>query len=125
MAALANHCLIDGEVTLLMDFKNAFNACNRNLHIKLAASFVPEIAPLAYWLYADETELFLSNGEVLTSSEGVHQGCGLTNLLFAVLMQYLVSRIPSENVSAKGSYWDDAFSKSRPLAALKILKAII
>ena len=125
MAALAKQCLLDNEVILLMDFKNAFNACNRNLHIKLAASFLPEIAPLVYWLYADETELFLSNGEVLTSSEGVHQGCGLANLLFALLMQYVVSRIPTENVSAKGSYWDDAFSKSSPAAALRVLKAIM
>ena len=69
---MTKQCLIDSEVILLMDFKNAFNACNRNLLIKLAASFIPEIAPLVYWLYADETELFLSNGEVLTSSEGVY-----------------------------------------------------
>ena len=124
MSALAKQCMKDGEVILLKDFSNAFNASNRNLLIKLAASFLPEIAPLAYWLYADETELFVSNGEVLNSSEGVHQGCGLANLLFALLMQYVVTRIPSDGVSCKGSYWDDAFTKSTPTAALKVLQSL-
>ena len=59
MRALAKQCMIDGDVIILIDFANAFNSCNRNLLIKLVVTFVPEIAPLAYWLYAEETELFL------------------------------------------------------------------
>ena len=76
MRALAKQCEEDGDVILILDFSNAFNACNRNLLVKLAAAHTPEIAPLVYWLYAEETELFASNGETITSSEGVHQGCG-------------------------------------------------
>ena len=124
MRALAKRCKVDLEVILIMDFKNAFNACNRSLLIKLAATFVPEIAHLAYWLYAEETELFISNGETLISSEGVHQGCGLANLLFALLMQYIMRRIPLEGVSAKGSYWDDAYVKSTPSGAVRTVLAI-
>ena len=74
MRALAQRCVKYGHVILLIDFKNAFNACSRSLLIKLAATFLLEIAPLAYWLYAEETELFISNCETLISSEGVHQG---------------------------------------------------
>ena len=83
MRALSQKCMEDGDVILLIDFVNAFNACSRSLMIKLAATFVPEIAHLIYWLYAEETELLVSNGETLISSEGVHQGCGPANLLFA------------------------------------------
>ena len=59
MRALAQRCTKDGHVILLIDFNNAFNACSRSLLMKLAATFLPEIAPLAYWLYAEETELFV------------------------------------------------------------------
>ena len=41
MRALANQCKEDGDVILILDFSNAFNACNRNLLIKLAATFIP------------------------------------------------------------------------------------
>ena len=124
MRALARKCIEDGQVILLIDFSNAFNACNRNLLMKLAAAAMPEISSLVYWLYAEETELFLSNGEKLISSEGVHKGCGLANLLFALLMRYVMKHIPNKGVSAKGSYWDDAFTKSTPTAALSIFKAV-
>ena len=80
--AQANMCKEDGEVILIIDFSNAFNSCNRNLLMKLAATFIPEIAHL---LYASETEVFVSNGEKIMSSEGVHQGCGFSNILFVLL----------------------------------------
>ena len=101
MRSLANQCKIDGDVILIMDFANAFNSCNRNLLIKLVATFIPEIAIMAHWLYAEETELFVQNGDTLISSEGVHQGCGLANILFALLMKYVMRHIPKEGVAAK------------------------
>ena len=125
MRALAEQCKEDLDVIVVLDFANAFNSCNRNLLIKLAVTAIPEIAPLAYWLYAEETELFLSNGSTLISSEGVHQGCGLANLLFALIMRFIMRHLPSEGVSAKGSYWDDGFTKSTPAAALEVFKAIL
>ena len=90
MRALAKKCLRDGDVILLVDFANAFNACNRNLLIKLISAYLPELAPLAFWLYAEEADLHLDNGETLTSSEGGQQGCGLMNLLFSLLMKYIL-----------------------------------
>ena len=101
MRALANKCKTDREVIVVLDFANALNSCKRNLLIKLAVTAIPEIAPLAYWLYAEETELCLSNGSTLTSSEGVHQGCGLANLLFALIMRFIMRHFPSTGVSAK------------------------
>ena len=50
---------------MLIDFANAFNSCNRSLLIKHVVATVPEIA---FWLYADETELFLFNDD----TEGLH-----------------------------------------------------
>ena len=40
-------------------------------------------------------------------------------------MKYVMRHIPKEGVSAKGSYWDDAFTKSTPEAALEVVKVII
>ena len=39
-------------------------------------------------------------------------------------MKYIIIRLPSKRVSAKGSYWDDAFAKASPAAALEVVKAI-
>ena len=124
MRALANMCKEDGDVILIIDFTNAFNSCNRNLLIKLAATYIPELAHLIFWLYANETEVLVSNGEKIISSEGVHQGCGFSNILFVLLMRYIMRHIPREGVKAKGSYLDDAFTKSKPAAVVQILKTI-
>ena len=113
MRALANQCELDGEVILIIDFANAFNSCNRNLLIKLAATYIPEIAHLIFWLYAEETELYVSNGDTITSSEGVHQGCGFSNLLFVLLMRYVMRHVPSAGLSAKGSYLDMMHLRNR------------
>ena len=124
MRALANQCKEDGEAILIIDFANAFNACNRNLLVKLAVTFIPELAPFIFWLYAEETELFVSNGEEIKSSEGVHQGCGLSNLLFVLLMRYILRHVPNHSVSAKGSYLDEAFTKTKPSNVVEILKTL-
>ena len=93
--------------------------------MRLAVTAIPEMAPLAYWLYSEETELFLSTGSTLISSEGVHQGCGLANLLFALIMKFIMRHLPPEEVSVKGSYSDDGFTKSTTAAALRIFKTIV
>ena len=120
MRALANQCEIDGEVILIIDFTNAFNACNRNLILKLAATFIPEIAHLIFWLYARDMELYLSTEKTVTSSEGVHKVCGFSNMLFVVLMRWVMQRIPKQGVSATESYLDDLFTKSTPAAEAQI-----
>ena len=48
MRALAKMCLQDGDVILIVDFANAFNACNRNLLIKLVSTYIPEVATLVF-----------------------------------------------------------------------------
>ena len=125
MRALANQCKSDGEVILIYDFRNAFNSCSRNLLVLLSVTCIPDIAHFVHWLYAEESELFSSTGETIISSEGVHQGCGLSNLLFILLMRYVMRHLPVSGLSAKGSYLDDAFTKSSPRAALESIKAIL
>ena len=39
-------------------------------------------------------------------------------------MKYVMGHIPKEGVSAKGSYWDDAFTKSTPAAVVKVISVI-
>ena len=124
MRALANLCKEDGDVILILDFSNAFNSCNRNLLIKLAVTYIPEIAHLIHWLYTNESTLYLSNGEEIISSEGVHQGCGFSNILFVLLMKHVMRHVPRKGLSAKGSYLDDAFVKAKPSVALKAFRII-
>ena len=73
------------------------------------STFLPEVATLAYWLYAEEADLHLSNGDKLLSSEGGQQGCGLMNLLFALIMKYVMECIEVKGIRNKGAYWDDLF----------------
>ena len=76
---------------------------------------------MAFWLYAEEAELHLDNGETLTSSEGGQQGCGLMNLLFSLLMKYILRQVQKEGVDTKGAYWDDMYLKASPRAAAKTM----
>ena len=124
MRALSKLCMEDGDVILIVDFANAFNSCNRNLLIKLVSTHIPEVATLAFWLYAEEAELYLDNGDTLVSSEGGQQGCGLMNLLFALLMKWIMRQIQKEGVDVKGAYWDDAWVKATPRAAAKTLEIL-
>ena len=39
-------------------------------------------------------------------------------------MQYVLRRIPTGGLSAKGCYWDDEFTKSSPAAAVDIILAM-
>ena len=84
---LSEMCIRDGEVIIIIDYSNAFNACNRSTLIKLVANHLPELATFAYWLYSEEAELVLSNGQSILSSEVGQQGCGLINLLVAMHME--------------------------------------
>ena len=69
--------------------------------MKLVSTHFPEVATLAFWLYAEEAELHLDNGDMLVSSEGGQQGCGLMNLLFALLMKWILRQVQKEGVNVK------------------------
>ena len=84
---LSEMCIRDGKEIIIIDYSNAFNACNRSTLIKLVANHLPELATFAYWLYSEEAELVLSNGQSILSSEVGQQGCGLINLLVALHME--------------------------------------
>ena len=124
MRELAKRAMLDGGVILLVDFADALNAWNGNLLIKLVSTFLPEVATLAYWLYAEEADLHLSNGDKLLSSEGGQQGCGLMNLLFALIMKYVMKRIEVKGIRNKGAYWDDLFVKGNIEAVADVLSIL-
>ena len=75
MRKLAEGAEQNGWVTLLLDFANAFNTVDRNLMLKLAAAWCPELVNLTYWLYRLEPHLVTSCGDIVRSSTGTQQGC--------------------------------------------------
>ena len=62
LRALIPQCEKEGLVTLLLDFRNAYNTTDRNLMLRLAASDLPEIAKLSQWLYQNESDLVTASG---------------------------------------------------------------
>ena len=58
------------------------------------------------------------------SSEGGQQGCGLINLLFALIMKYVMKRIEVKGIRNKGAYWDDLFVKGNIEAVADVLSML-
>ena len=108
MRKLVEQCKESGEVIMVLDFKNAFNSCDRNLMLQLVAAHVPELARLVQWLYQNESHLVTSRGDTVLSSSGTQQGCALSNILFALVMQYLHLNTGSLGLRRDMCYWDDA-----------------
>ena len=120
---LANQCITTGEVILILDFSNAFNAANREMMLTLTCLFLPELAKLAFWLYAEESNLVTSRGDNVLSSTGAQQGCHLANMLFALIIKKIAEKIKS--VKTKAFYWDDSYLKGTPEEVTEALETII
>ena len=68
-------CEETGECIFLLDYRNAFNSTDRNLMLKMAGAFAPEVLNLAYFLYSGVPTLMTENGNILRSETGAQQGC--------------------------------------------------
>ena len=48
MRAMIEQCKKMGEVIMVLDYKNAFNSCDRNMMLQLVAAHVPKLALLVH-----------------------------------------------------------------------------
>jgi hypothetical protein len=71
-----------GDVTLQLDFRNAFNSVSRTALLQAVASRAPRLLPFAAWTYRSHGPLVVrgapADAPPLTSQSGVRQGdpCG-------------------------------------------------
>jgi hypothetical protein len=71
-----------------LDLQNAFNSMRRKVMWKGIQEFAPELIHWYMWAYGEESELRLSNGELVgTSATGCRQGDPLSPLCFSVGLQ--------------------------------------
>jgi hypothetical protein len=95
-------------VLLQLDFKNAFNACNRSLIIEQTRLRAPQLSHWVELLYTSEATLQVSESVHLLSREGVQQGDTLAPLLFSLVAQPLAENVGEvPGVSWNAWYLDD------------------
>ena len=92
--------------------------------LKLCRVHCPEIAGLAYWLYERESDLLTREGTTLKSSNGVHQGCRLANILFGLLIYHINARLTHPGVRTKQYFWDDMVGVGTPEGLVWTLRAL-
>ena len=125
MRAISHQASTNGEAILLMDFANAFNSADRNLVISLSARMCPELTNLAWWLYNMEPRLLTTSGDVVRSSLGTQQGCGLSKPVFALLMQHIHEKIKDiPGLRTTLFFWDDTALVGTPSALATAAKII-
>ena len=93
--------------------------------LKLIAKYVPELAHLAFWLYAQEPDLVTSAGDTIKSSTGTQQGCTLAGFLFGLLMKFVVDELSKiDGLRVKLCFWDDLFLVGTPAALARAVKKL-
>ena len=124
MRAITKKCRVTNGVIMLLDFQNAFNTPKRNLLMLVTQAFLPEMARLVFWLYGNEPDLVTQRGDLVKSSSGTQQGCGLSNPLFALLIRWINARLQHKGLMLKLYYWDDAALVGTPEAVAWAAKQI-
>jgi hypothetical protein len=117
-----------GDVTLQLDFRNAFNCVSWTALLQAAASQAPRLLPFAAWTCRFHGPLVvrgaLADAPPLTSESGMRQGCGL--LLFALALQGSLERVrdtfPNVCVVA---YADDMHLQGPPEAAIEAFQLLV
>ena len=108
--------------------KNAFNAVSRQAVVEECATFYPEILPWVSWCYGSHPLLWHPLGQI-SSESGVQQGDPLGPLLFALVLQKLISSVDADDecmdLLCQAWYLDDgALAGNRPavLRAMHIIE---
>ena len=70
------------KVVLKLDLKNAFNSMRRDKILNEVKEHVPGLFPMIWQSYAEPSNLYIGNGDIIGSQEGVQQGDSLGPLLF-------------------------------------------
>ena len=77
---------------LKVDMRNAFNLVSRQAILDECASLFPELLPWVLWCYGTHSALWHPMGRV-SSESGVQQGDPLGPLLFALVLQNIISAV--------------------------------
>ena len=93
MRALVKESATTDDIILTIDYANAFNTADRALMLNLVMTHLPEIAPLVYFLYKNESKLITSNNQAISSSTGTQQGDPLASIMFGLIMRHINRRI--------------------------------
>ena len=99
---IEEHWMDEDFVVLKVDMKNAFNIVSRQAVLDECATFFPELLSWVSWSYGTHPLLWHPLGQI-SSESGVQQGDPLGPLLFALVLQKLVSswlKVPSNQLNA-------------------------
>ena len=84
------------KVILKLDIRNAFNSMRRDKILNEVRERVPGLYPMIWQSYAETSNLYIGNGDIIGSREGVQQGDPLGPFLFCLGLTDLVSDSQSE-----------------------------
>ena len=111
-----------GDVTIQLDWKNAFNSVSRQVMIDTVAARAPALLPFAAWAYREPAALWVRDAPpsspLIMSRAGVRQGDPCGPLLFALTLQATLEHVqdahPEVGVIA---FADDTFLQGPAPAA--------
>ena len=72
------------KVILKLDIRNAFNSMRRDKILNEVRERVPGLYPMIWQSYAETSNLYIGNGDIIGSREGVQQGDPLGPFLFCL-----------------------------------------
>ena len=86
----------DDFVAFKVDMKNAFNVVSRQAVVDECTTFFPELLPWVSWCYGSHPLIWHPLGHI-SSESGVQQGDPLGPLLFALVLQKLISSVDADD----------------------------
>jgi len=119
LAIRAGSQALPEEVTLQLDWKNAFNSISRQAILDTIAASHSHLFPFVKWMYATPSRLWLPGSRAsdspLLSTSGVKQGDPIGPLLFSLTLQPLLQKISAEFPGVRvAAYLDDTFLQGPP-----------
>ena len=76
------HTSDQDKVVLKVDFANAFNSLRRDKILAKVQEHVPMLYPMVWQSYANPTNLYFNEEDIVRSAEGVQQGDPIGAFLF-------------------------------------------
>ncbi|KAL5499697.1 hypothetical protein EMCRGX_G011154 [Ephydatia muelleri] len=111
-------------VVFKVDMTNSFNLVSRQAVLDECSAFSPKILPWVSWCNGSHPELWLPVGH-LSSQSGVQQGDPLGPMLFALVLQKLISTIDADDeclqLLLQAWYLDDGVLAAKNCSKAKVL----
>ena len=99
------------DVTLQLDFKNAFNSLSRQRMLEAVAKRAPQLVKYALWMYQHASHLWLADHPTaILSRSGVRQGDPCGPLFFSLTLQDVLEMVQEAHPQVRTlAYLDDTF----------------